>query len=349
MIRNVDYLIVGQGMAGSCIAFELLKAGQTVAVVDQGPETAASTVGAGIMNPLVFRYITQSWKAAEYFEKAKAYYSSFEAYIEKKLLFKLPVLRLLGDGEAVNWAVKAGQANIGKWTNGEVCFPINKEFIAYPHGAVSVEAARLDMGLLTSSVKTFLIANGAFLKEDFDLSLPLHLESGIAFKGGFAKNVIFCEGFHAKDNPLFDFVPFRPVKGELLTLHIPGLESRHIINRDVFILPVGDQLFRVGSNYDWDDLTLLPTEMARKVLLEKLDLFLKLPYKVVGHQAGIRPSVADRRPVIGRHPDFDNIFILNGLGAKGAMLAPAMAQQLASLLLYNIEVDSEVDIRRFRK
>lgn len=349
MLKDVDYLIVGQGLAGSCLAFELLEAGQSVVVVDQGPETAASVVGAGIMNPLVFRYITQSWKADVYFGKANSFYQSLERYFEKKLLFNLPVIRLLAEGESLQWAAKSEQANIAKWTDGEICFPLMQEKIAYPHGAVSVRAARVDMALFTGLMKAFLVSNGAFLKGKIDASSPLQYESGFVYEGISAKNIVFCEGFYAAKNPWFDFVPFRPVKGELLTLHIPGLEANHIINRDVFILPLGNQMFRVGSNYDWDDLTLLPTEITRTSLLEKLELFLKLPYKVVGHQAGIRPSVADRRPVIGRHPQLPNVFILNGLGAKGAMLAPAMAEQLVNLLIKDTKIDTEVDVGRFWK
>ncbi len=349
MLKDVNYLIVGQGMAGSCLAFELLEAGQSIVVVDQDTESAASAVGAGIMNPLVFRYITQSWKADVYFEKAKIYYQSLEKYFGKKLLFNLPVLRLLAEGESLQWAAKAGQATIGKWTDGEICFPLKEENIEYPHGAVSLAAARVDMALFTRLMKAFLVSKGAFLEGKIDTSSPLQNESGFVYKGISARNIVFCEGFYATKNPLFDFVPFRPVKGELLTLHIPGLEASHIINRDVFILPMGNQMFRVGSNYDWDNLTHFPTEKTRTYLLEKLGLFLKLPYKVVDHQAGIRPSIADRRPVIGRHPKLANVFILNGFGAKGAMLAPAMAEQLVNLLLNNTKVDAEVDVGRFWK
>lgn len=349
MLKDVDYLIVGQGMAGSCLAFELLEAGQSVVVVDQGTETAASAVGAGIMNPIVFRYITQSWKADVYFEKAKTYYQALENYLDKKLLFNLPVLRLLAEGESLQWAAKAGQATIGKWTDAEICFPLKEENIEYPLGAVSVKAARVDMALFTRLMKAFLVSKGAFMEGNIDTSYPLQKESGFDYKGISARNIVFCEGFHAVKNPLFGFVPFRPVKGELLTLHIPGLEASHIINRDVFILPMDNQMFRVGSNYDWDDLTPLPTEKTRSDLLEKLGLFLKLPYKVVGHQAGIRPSVADRRPVIGRHPQLANVFILNGLGAKGAMLAPAMALQLMNHMLKDTKIDTEVDVGRFWK
>lgn len=349
MVNNVDYLIVGQGIAGSCLAFELLKEGKSIVVVDQCNETAASAVGAGVMNPLVFRYITQSWKADVYFEKAKAYYQSIEKYFDRKLLFSLPVLRLLAESENLRWTEKSRQTNISTWTNGEICFPLDSEHIEYPHGAISVKAARADMALFTHLVKNFLLENKAYFQGNYDTTLPVQKETGMAFGGITARNIVFCEGYQAKDNPLFNFVPFRPVKGELLTLRIPGLEARHIINRDIFILPLGEQLFRVGSNYDWDDLTLLPTEKVRISLLEKLELFMKLPYKVVAHHAGIRPSAADRRPVIGRHPAYENIFILNGLGAKGAMLAPVMARQLANLLLYDLQVDRELDVGRFWK
>jgi glycine oxidase len=112
-------------------------------------------------------------------------------------------------------------------------------------------------------------------------------------------------------------------------------------------LPLGNELYRLGSTYDWDDLTEQPTENAKNYLLEKLEAILNFSVTILSHDAGIRPAIADRRPVTGRHPSFSKVFILNGLGAKGVMLAPYVTEQLLNLLNENIAVDPEIDPSRF--
>ncbi len=347
MSKKLDYLIIGQGLAGSCMAYALLRAGKSVAIFDQKGQKAASKVGAGIMNPLVFRYITQSWKADQFFEAAKDYFQSFESVFNRKILHNYSIIRLLSDNESKQWASRSSQQKIRRWTDGAVMHPFNQSYIDYPHGAVEIEAARADMALFTDLMRDFLVSQDAFQSESVQVDGIQRKTSGFQYGDLHAQKLVFCEGYLAKDNPLFEFVPFRPVKGELLTLHIPQLPQSHIINRDIFVLPIGNQLFRIGSNYDWDDLSPEPTEKTRTYLLQKLEAFLKLPYEVLEHHAGIRPSIADRRPVVGRHPLHENIFILNGLGAKGAMLAPAMANHLLNHLLYGVKLDAEVDVGRF--
>lgn len=347
MPMQLDYLIIGQGLAGSCLTYGLLHAGKSVAIIDDASPAAASSVGAGIMNPLVFRYITQSWRATTYLPNAIAFYQKIQDLFGHKLLHKMPIARLLSENEHGLWKSRADEDKIRVWTDAQLQFPFDTSQIHYPFGTVMVHAARIDMALFTELMKAFFVSKGIFIQGKFDHSRLAIQKDGYVFKGIFAKNLVFCEGEHAAKNPRFGFVPFRPVKGELLTLHIPRLPETHIINRGVFLLPLGNHLFRIGSNYDWDDLSLLPTERTRNSLLEKLEVFLKLPYEVVDHQAGIRPSVADRRPVVGRHPACDNIYILNGLGTKGAMLAPAMSEQLLNLIIKGVEVDAEVDVGRF--
>ncbi|MBZ0244259.1 MAG: FAD-binding oxidoreductase [Bacteroidales bacterium] len=161
--------------------------------------------------------------------------------------------------------------------------------------------------------------------------------------------MIFCEGWNAVNNSFFNFIPFRPVKGELLTLKIKDWKSDYLLNKDVFLLPIGDQFYCLGSTYDWDDLSDKPTEAAKTDLLEKLKAFLPLEVEVVKHCAGVRPAVADRRPVAGLHPEFPRLAILNGLGARGLLIAPWLSRQLLELIVDNKEIDQDVNPARFWK
>jgi len=148
-----------------------------------------------------------------------------------------------------------------------------------------------------------------------------------------------CEGPRAEGGFLV------PVRGEGLTVRIPGLRLKHVVHRGVFILPVGDDRYRVGSTFAWDNVWSGPTEEARRWLLDKLERIVSRPVVVEEHWAGVRPASRDRRPVLGRLGAQEAI--LNGLGARGVLLAPWSALHLAAHLFDDAPLDPEVDVRRF--
>lgn len=113
-------------------------------------------------------------------------------------------------------------------------------------------------------------------------------------------------------------------------------------------MPLGNQLFKVGATYEWDQLNDIPSEEGKFELTKKLNSIISSPYNIVSHDAGVRPSVIDRRPVIGAHPKHNNIYVFNGLGTKAVMLAPYFAKQFVNYLQNNTPLDKEVDINRFK-
>jgi glycine/D-amino acid oxidase-like deaminating enzyme len=162
-----------------------------------------------------------------------------------------------------------------------------------------------------------------------------------------ADRVVWCEGQSARKNPLWSWLPFDPVKGELLTLEIPDLPQTEIVVHGIFLIPLGDSLFRAGATYSWHELDHLPTDSAKQKLTDKLQRTLKVPFRIIGHQAGIRPAVKGRRPLLGRHPDHPDQWIFNGLGSKGSTLAPWFADHYKEHLLSGKPLMAEVDISRF--
>jgi glycine/D-amino acid oxidase-like deaminating enzyme len=142
------------------------------------------------------------------------------------------------------------------------------------------------------------------------------------------------------------WLPFRPVKGEILMID-PEIQIDFIYNRKIFILPYKKGLYKVGSTYTWDYMDVLPTEEAKNFLEEKLNQIFRVKYNVVAHFAGIRPATKDRRPFIGMHPDYPFVGIFNGLGSKGVSLGPYFAQQFVGYLLKDKELDKEVNINRY--
>lgn len=346
---RAECLVVGYGLAGACLTEALLNEGWKVTVIDDN-KAFSTRVAAGIVNPLVFRYLTMSWKAEELLPFARNYYQSLGEKLSVNLLHEALVLRVLAGNEAALWDEKRKLPQLLPWMDPADCPNGYLEGIDAPLGFAAVtNSFWVDTGLFLSSMYARHKPECNWLAGEFDAK-NLKSESGkLVYDGIKSHRVIFCEGHRAVSNPYFSYVPFRPVKGELLTLHIPGLGEDFIYNKDVFILPIGNQLFKLGSTYVWDDLSPLPTENARNQLLSKLEVFMKLPYKVVDHVTGVRPAIADRRPVLGLHPGDSRMAIFNGLGAKGVMLAPFFASQLATFLSGKGIISPEVDVVRFAK
>jgi glycine/D-amino acid oxidase-like deaminating enzyme len=113
------------------------------------------------------------------------------------------------------------------------------------------------------------------------------------------------------------------------------------------VIPLGDNQYRLGATYTWDELDNIPTEIGRNNLTEKYQKLMKPSMEILSHQAGVRPATKDRRPFIGMHPEFENIGIFNGLGSKGVSLAPYFAKQFVDFLVYQKELHPEVNINRF--
>ncbi|MCA1759666.1 MAG: FAD-dependent oxidoreductase, partial [Bacteroidales bacterium] len=124
--------------------------------------------------------------------------------------------------------------------------------------------------------------------------------------------------------------------------------ENYILNKQIFVLPVGNQRFKIGSTYDWQDLSEQPTEMGKQSIIERFEKLVTVEYSLEQHWAGIRPAVSDRRPVLGVHPKYRNLFVFNGLGTKGVMLAPYFAKEMVNrLIIENYMLNFEVDLQRF--
>ena len=164
-----------------------------------------------------------------------------------------------------------------------------------------------------------------------------------------AKHIIFAEGFGLYANPYFNYLPLDGTKGELFIIKAPKLNLDVIINTSVFILPLGNDLFKVGATYNWQDKTSIPTEEGKSELLTRIYEILDCDFEIIEHFAGIRPTVRDRKPLIGTHSKFSRLHILNGLGTRGVMLGPSMAIALFDSIEDQKPLDIAIDIKRYEK
>ena len=113
-------------------------------------------------------------------------------------------------------------------------------------------------------------------------------------------------------------------------------------------MPLGNHYYKVGATFNWKDKTLALTKAGKEELIDKLKKVIKVPYTIVKQYAGIRPTVKDRRPMVGVHPKKPELVVLNGLGTRGVMIAPTMAKNLFNHLEKGELLDTEIDIKRFQ-
>lgn len=351
-MKKINYVIVGQGLAGTILSQMLLKHGRSIIIIDAEGFSNTSRVAAGLYNPVVFKRLVKSWLADELIPFMNEFYSESEKLLGTKFYFKKHIIKPFAeDQEKVLW-LKKTKEDVGRYLSKYIYDDFLNDIIYNPLGASEIiEAGNLDTTVFLNAFKGFFEKSNCLMKEKFEYDKLIISEDGVNYKNIYADKIIFCEGHKALDNPYFSWLPFKLTKGETLTIklneaHIIPLDK--VINKGIFILPLGNNIYKVGATYEWEDLTEFPTEKGKADLLDKLRKVLKVPFDIIDHQAGIRPTVNDRRPLIGLHPKHRSLGIFNGLGTKGVMLAPFFARQFVSFLEDLSPLNKEVNIDRFK-
>ncbi|MEO8534671.1 MAG: FAD-binding oxidoreductase [Flavobacterium sp.] len=345
----IDYLIVGSGLAGISFAELALKNNKTILVVDNKSQNSSRIAG-GLYNPVILKRFSEVWKAEEQLLLMDQFYKEIEDKLQEKFNFKLPILRkFFSIEEQNNWFAASDKKNLAPFLSTKL---ISKKYNSidspFDYGEV-LHTGYVDTALLLDSYKEYLIENNLLLEEFFDSCYIEFFDYGIQYKNIQARHIIFAEGFGLHRNPFFNYLPLDGTKGELFIIKAPDLNLDVIVNTSVFILPLGSNLFKVGATYNWQDKTDSPTEEGKQELLERIKEIIMCDFEIVKHFAGVRPTVKDRRPLIGTHQERKSIHILNGLGTRGVMLGPAMAKALFDAIENEIPLDAEIDIKRFHK
>lgn len=345
----VDYLIVGQGLAGTLLAHFLLNAGVNIKVVDNSHSGAASTVAAGIINPITGRRFVKSWKVDELIPFARETYQELENILGQQLFKERAIIRtLFNNREENDWIARTGESayqpymaeapDLGDYAS--------KTEPAFGYGEV-LGGAQVDVAGLVEGFREYLIELESYEAATFDYDQLVVAPDEIRYQGERFGAVVFCEGHRANDNPFFNYLPFGGTKGEVLIVRIPNGQFEKLLKHRVFIVPIGSDQYWIGATYDWKYDKEGPSSEGRAFLQERLEDLLKVPFEIIEHKAAVRPTVKDRRPFLGRHPKLDKMAIFNGLGTKGASLGPFWARHMADFLTKNVKLDPTVAISRF--
>ncbi|AWX43966.1 hypothetical protein HME9304_00965 [Flagellimonas maritima] len=343
----VDYLVIGLGLAGVSFCETLENHGKSFKVISNQSQQA-SLVAGGLYNPVILKRFTMAWNGKSQMESAIPFYSGLEQKLNVKLDYKIPVLRRFTSVKEQNlWFEATDRPDLNYFLSTKILENKNPNIDA-PFGFGEVKyTGRVDTGKLLDSYKAYLEKKMCLQNESFDFSELLITDKSLSYKSTKARKIVFAEGYGLKNNPFFNYLPLNGTKGELLTIKSPKLKEDSVIKSSVFIIPLGNDLYRIGATYKWKDKTNTPTQESKNELLEKLGKFLKCDFEVVQHVAGIRPTVADRRPLVGLHPEHKNVFVLNGFGSRGVLIAPDASTQLLNFIEEGKELAQEINIQRF--
>ncbi|WP_347840658.1 FAD-dependent oxidoreductase [uncultured Draconibacterium sp.] len=345
-MKKTDVLIVGQGLAGTLLAFELYFAGVKFCIVNNPQKSTASAVAAGMVNPLVFKRMTKSWMVDELLPVMKKRYRELEELLGERFYFDMPMIKPLSEQETELWQQRKADKAFGKYIQSITANSPVKHLQAAPAYGVVHGSGYLKTENFLEAARRFFQKSEMLIESDFPATMGNFQYSD--FQDFTFEKIVFCQGHYLNTHPLFDFVRLQPAKGEVLQIYAPDLSEEYILNKRVFVLPVGNHRFKVGSTYEWDDLSNIPTEKGKASILERLESLIPIHYRIEKHWAGIRPTVADRRPVLGKHPEHQYFYVFNGLGTKGVMLAPYFAAETRKLLQNDsYKLNNEVDISRF--
>lgn len=342
----VDFIIVGQGIAGSVLVLQLLKHGKRVLVINNTKTNIASSAAAGIYNPITGRGMVKTWLADALFPYLTDFYQEAAQTLGMQFLYPMPIFRpFVTAQEHVTWLTRSTKTGYTDFIAKVASAPYHRDNIVHPYGGIVLkQSGYLDVKSFLKATKAYLQDRNAYIEADFVYD-HVRLGTHVSYQDVSACQVIFCEGPQAMHNPFFSTLPLRLVKGEVLLVALQQ-SCEMIYNRQVFVLPKADNHAVVGATYDWQDLSLTSTAKAKQTLEGKLRNTLRLAYTVRDQWAGIRPATFDRRPLIGLHPRYPQVGIFNGLGAKGVSLAPFFAKKFVEHLLLDCTLPREVQLSR---
>ncbi|MFD2517822.1 NAD(P)/FAD-dependent oxidoreductase [Salinimicrobium flavum] len=344
-----DFIIVGLGLSGASLAYRLEKEGRSFMVYDDESQEASRVAG-GFMNPIILKRFTLAWKADEQMSKAVDFYGAMGKDLGKNFLSPLEIYRRFSSiEEQNNWFTAADNPRVAPYLDLNLVKTVNPHIPSkFSFGKV-LNTKRIDPRDLLESYAAHLAKKGLLINESFDHDALGISEDHVEYKGIKSRNIIFCEGFGLLNNPYFGYLPLKGNKGEYIIIKARDLDLEVGVKSSVFIFPAGEDLYAVGATYSNTDKTPGPTTAAREELIEKLRDLIDVDFEVVHQVAGLRPSTIDRRPLVGKHPDHENLYCCNGFGSRGILLAPMISEELLNLIDTGEELSPEIDLARFTK
>lgn len=346
---DVDYLIIGQGICGSFLSHDLIRAGKTVLVIDESKPYTASKVASGVINPITGRRMVRTWEIDKLMPFAVQAYTHWGDEMGVQLIRQCNIFEFHSTPQIVT-AFADRQPEESRYLHIPRDQQQWRKYFHYDFTMGEIGPCWLiDLHTLLANWRVKLLQERRLLEEPFLLQDCMVAPDHIKYNNITAQKVIFCDGAAGFNNPYFNRLPYARNKGEAVIVKIYGLPATNIFKQGLSIVPWRDGLFWVGSTYEWEFTDLLPSPGFGEKVSGLLTHWLKEPFEIMDHIASERPANMERRPFVGLHPVSTSVGLFNGMGTKGCSLAPYFSQEFAGHLASGSELSPQVDVKRFTK
>lgn len=344
IMKNVDYIIVGDGYAALFFAHQLTQNNKSFVIFSESHKSA-SQISAGIINPVVLKKFTTFWLAQEQLDFLKTSLTEIEKYTGENYLINASIHRIFHDeNEQKLWLKKSQTPELFSFLHSHFKHleDIKNDFNT---GMVN-QSARLNVQGFFKDLLQFHENNSQLIKDKFNYN-ELNVENSV-YKDIQFKNVVFCEGMSVKNNPYFSDIPVIPNKGHHIRVKLSQPIPENItIKKKHFLFPLHNSLYFYGGTYDREQLHEHIDQSAVEQLQNGLSEFYLNDFDIEEIHFGFRPTVKDRRPIVGRHPEHHNLYVFNGLGARGILNGCYFSKSLYEFIENNIPLPEEISLERF--
>ena len=298
-MKKVDYIIIGLGLAGIAFCEQLEESGKTFVVFDSGID-GASRVAAGLYNPVILKRYTLPWKAIEQFDLAIPYYKKLERKLGVSFVKPMPVCKVFSSAEDQNnWFSASDKPSLERFVSPKI-LPNTNQFVKAPNDFGEVlETGRVAINTLLKAYRNYLEKKQVFENSKFIYSNITFRENFVIYGDYGASKIVFAEGYGIKENPYFSTLPLVGNKGEYIIIKAPDLQLNAAIKSSFFIVPLGEDMYKVGATFNWTDKDSVPSKEAREELVEKL-LSIQLDQLNLGSNKNLNREESEERRGGGR-------------------------------------------------
>ena len=349
--KKVEFIIVGQGLAGSLLGWQLIQQGHSILIIDPCLKQTASRTAAGLINPVTGKRLVKTAGVEHYLPVAKKLYDNLADFFARPFFYEKEQARLFqSEDEVFQWNKRKSESEYAQFL-GEQFSANDKDYLnAHSLGGFNQkQCGYLDTVALLDNLRNFFQNQGCFINDQIDLDDLKIASPFIKWRRHTAEKIIFCDGHHLQHNPWFSWLPLQPVQGEILTLEIDTPIPNEIVQFGKWLLPLSDGKFKLGASWQWQPLDEKPNEKASSELLNACHQYLpQLKHaRLVETSIGIRPGTRDRQPFLGCHPDKSQLLVFNGFGSKGSLMIPWHAECFSRYLTNGDLLPKTADINRY--
>lgn len=350
-----DIVVIGAGIIGCAVAYELARRGASVQIVDDRPAGMGATqASAGVLAPYIEArdegpLLELTARSLDLFDKFMARVTSvsgtqvmyqrtgtLDVAIEDEPLrrFRHTATRLAERGVAAEVldarAARAEEPHLTGDVRGALLIPSHGFVAAADLTRALAAAARRHGAQLIERGRVGRIsrANGDLVVATDRGSLT---GNGVVIAAGSWSGQIEIEGAALR-------VPVRPVRGQLLQLAWNGPRLRRVTwSERCYVVPWDDGTLLVGATVEEAGFDERTTTAGVRDLIEAACELLPHAWTAtfVAGKAGLRPASADELPVIGASSLMPNLMYATGHYRNGVLLSPLTAQLVADAMLEN--------------